>query len=68
MGVSFPCILVQALGLPEVGSSRVVSPSLAPVPARVTAAALSVPWVNEGHACLQAPLCKGKGVVLGIPV
>jgi len=33
LGVSFPSILVQALGLlKEDGSSRIVSPSLAPVP------------------------------------
>lgn len=37
-------------------------------PPGVTAAALGVPWVIEGHACLQAALCKGKGLVLGIPV
>lgn len=53
---SVPRVLVRAPGL----QSRV--PSLAPVPLRVTATALGVPWVTEGHTHLKAALCKGKGV------
>lgn len=43
-------------------------PSLAPVPLKITATALSVPWVTERHTHLKAVLCKGKGVALGILV
>lgn len=66
VALSFPCASPGASGRGWEEQSHV--PSLAPVPLRVTATALGVPWVTEGHTHLKAALCKGKGVVLGIPV
>lgn len=63
---SCPCASPGAAGGGREQQSHV--PSLAPVPLGVTATALGVPWVTEGHSHLKAALCKGRGVALGIPV